>query len=39
MGLRRTMGYFALGSALWRGYRWYRNRKHPRFHSDPDVMI
>jgi hypothetical protein len=25
--MRKTLGYMALGSAAWRGFRWYRGRK------------
>lgn len=27
MTIRRSLGYLALGSAAWRGFRWYRNRR------------
>jgi hypothetical protein len=26
--MRKTLGYMALGSALWRGFRWYRGRRN-----------
>ena len=28
MRMRKTLGYMALGSALWRGFRWYRGRRN-----------
>lgn len=30
MRMRKTLGYLALGSALWRGVRWYRGRRDSR---------
>lgn len=28
MRMRKTLGYMALGSAVWRGFRWYRGRRN-----------
>lgn len=39
MSMRKTLGYLALGSALWRGVRWYRGRRNSakRWQIPPDA--